>query len=136
MDVHFPCPHCAKHIVVDESGVGQQIECPGCHSQITVPAPVMPPKRMLPHLLVENPDEVPPPEPMGPPPIASKSGKKGKGAKYLCTNPRCGAVLSKSQLLTQEVAGGTSQVCPSCRMNVTPMAGPAGFWSRMFKKSK
>jgi hypothetical protein len=136
MDIHFSCSRCAQHIVVDESGIGQQIECPGCHSQLTVPAPVKPPARKLPHLVVEKPAEGPPSEPMGPPPAASKLGKKGKGAKYRCTNPRCGAVLSKSQLRTQQVAGRILQVCPSCRMNVTLMAAPAGFWSRMFKKGK
>jgi uncharacterized protein YbaR (Trm112 family) len=133
MDIHFACPHCAQHIVVDESGKGQQIECPGCHSQLTIPAPVEPPARKLPRLVAETPAEAPP---QGPPPAASKFGKKGKGAKYRCTNPRCGVVVSESDLRTQQVAGRISRVCPKCRMNVTLMAARAGFWSRMFKKGK
>jgi len=136
MDIRFACPHCAQHIMVDESGVGLEIECPNCHSQVTVPASVKPTARKLPRMVVEKPAEAAPPEPMGPPPAASKRGKKGKGAKYRCNNPRCGAVVSESQLRTQEVAGRTSQVCPSCHMNVTRMAAPPGFWSRMFKKSQ
>jgi hypothetical protein len=134
MDIHFACPLCAKHIMVDETGVGQQIECPGCHSQVTVPASVTPTARKLPRLMVEKPAEAPTPQPMGPPPTALKLGKKGKGAIYCCTNPRCGAVLSESQLRTQQVAGRTSQVCPKCRMNVTLMPAPPGFWSRLFGK--
>ena len=134
MDIRFACPHCAQRIAVDESGIGLQIECPGCHSQVTVPAPVKPPARKLPKLRVEEPDNTPPLEPQGPPPAASKPGKKGKGAQYKCTNPRCGIVLRESQLLTQQVAGRMSQVCPKCRMNVTLMAKPPGFFSRMFGK--
>jgi Zn finger protein HypA/HybF involved in hydrogenase expression len=136
MDIRFACPHCAQRIAVDESGVGLQIECPGCHSQVTVPAPVKPPARTLPRLMAQKPDETPPLELPDRPSDASKSGKKGKGAKYRCNNPRCGAVVSESQLLTQQVAGRMSQVCPKCRMNVTLIPTPPGFWSRMFKKGK
>jgi transcription elongation factor Elf1 len=135
MDIRFACPHCAQRIAVDESGAGLQIECPDCHAQVTVPAPAEPPAaRILPKLRAEKPDEAPPLEPPGPPPAATKPGKRGKGALYKCNNPRCGVVSSESQLLQQQVAGRVSQVCPKCRMNVTQMAAAPGFWSRMFGK--
>ena len=138
MDIRFECPHCAQRLKVDDSGAGLQIECPGCHTKVTIPAPAKPPARTLPKLRVDKPEDTPPPPALAPPPPPSKAGKrgKGKGPQYRCNNPRCGMVLFESQLLTQQVAGRMSQVCPKCRMNVTLMAAPQGFWSRMFKKGK
>jgi len=134
MDIRFACPHCAQHIVVDESGAGLQIECPDCHSQLAVPAQANAPARKLPLLVVEKPAEAPAPEPTGPPPPVLRLGKRGKGAKYRCTNPGCRSVWYESQLRTQQVVGKTSVVCPKCRMNVARMVAPPGLWSRMFKK--
>jgi hypothetical protein len=39
MDLNFKCPKCAQELEVDSSGVGEEIECPSCHNQITIPAP-------------------------------------------------------------------------------------------------
>ena len=38
MDITFNCPKCDQELVVDDSYVGEQIECPECSSQIIVPA--------------------------------------------------------------------------------------------------
>lgn len=35
----FACPSCQQRIAADASWVGQQIACPACNAQITVPAP-------------------------------------------------------------------------------------------------
>lgn len=39
MDVAFHCPHCKQELEVDASAAGQTIQCPTCHSEITVPQP-------------------------------------------------------------------------------------------------
>jgi len=139
MDVRFECPNCKQRIAIDDSAAGMQIECPGCHRSVTVPGaakPVAaaPAVRTLPKLRQEEPAAGAPPEPALPPPAEASSKKKGKGGQYKCNNPRCGAVLSESQLLTQQVAGKFSQVCPKCRMTVTEIAKPPGFFAKMFGK--
>lgn len=113
-----------------------QIECPGCHNQLTVPAAVSPAPRILPKLRQEAPaaDPLPeqaPPQPTGP---LSKPKGKGTGAQYQCNNTRCGVMLFESQLLTQNVHGKINQVCPKCRMAVTKVAEARGFLSRLFGK--
>jgi len=37
MDLTFGCPHCKQQMVVDATGTGSQIECPGCGQTVTVP---------------------------------------------------------------------------------------------------
>src|ERR1017187_3841813 len=151
MDIRFECPHCKQRIKIDESGAGLQINCPGCQTLVTIPAlaqvpqpaaqpsaqsggsvqPVTPGARTLPRLRAEAPDPSPAPELA--PPVAAL-GKPGKGVKYKCTNPNCGAIGTDGKLLTQSVAGKLSTVCPKCRGAVTLMAKPPGFFARMMGK--
>jgi DNA-directed RNA polymerase subunit RPC12/RpoP len=147
MDIRFECPHCKQRIKIDESGAGMEINCPGCQAVVTIPAlarapqsaaqsggsmqPVKPGARALPRLRAEAPDAAPAPELA--PPVAA-FGKPGKGTKYKCTNPNCGAVVPEAKLLTQSVAGKLSTVCPKCRGAVTLMAKPPGFFARMMGK--
>jgi DNA-directed RNA polymerase subunit RPC12/RpoP len=42
-DMKFSCPQCGQHIGCDEAWVGQQIECPACHSSLLVPRIQCPP---------------------------------------------------------------------------------------------
>jgi len=35
----FNCPFCNLELSIDESGVGQEIECPGCKEVLIIPAP-------------------------------------------------------------------------------------------------
>jgi len=136
MDIHFECPTCKQRVKIDDSAAGMQIECPGCHNQLTVPSVASPAPRVLPKLRQETPAETPTPEPALPQPTGplSKPKGKGKGAHYRCNNTRCGATFFESQLLTQTVQGKSSQVCPKCRMAVTKVAEAGGFLSRLFKK--
>jgi hypothetical protein len=39
MDLTFECPQCKQEMVVDASGGGSEVECPGCGATVTVPAP-------------------------------------------------------------------------------------------------
>src|ERR1017187_3414387 len=39
MDISFDCGNCGKHLVVDEAGAGNTIECPGCLKPVYVPSP-------------------------------------------------------------------------------------------------
>jgi uncharacterized protein YbaR (Trm112 family) len=135
MDIRHTCPYCKQHVVVDEAGGGMEIECPGCHNRLTIPATAQGPARKLPGLRHEEPAEASSPSASSTDalsPVPAKSG--GRGATYRCNNPGCGAVLSESQLRTQQVAGRMSRVCPKCRMNVTMIAARKGFWSRFGSK--
>jgi hypothetical protein len=38
-DFSFNCPFCNLELSIDESGVGQEIECPGCKEVLIIPAP-------------------------------------------------------------------------------------------------
>ena len=151
MDIRFECPHCKRHIKVDESGAGLEINCPDCQSLLTIPAltkipqsvaqesggavqPIKPGARALPRLRAEAPAEAPAPELAPPVAALGKPGKGGKGAQYRCNNPNCKAVVPEAKLLTQQVAGKISTVCPKCRGAVTLMAKPPGFFARMMGK--
>ena len=35
----FHCPFCNLELSIDESGIGQEIECPGCKEVLIIPAP-------------------------------------------------------------------------------------------------
>jgi hypothetical protein len=152
MDIRFECPHCKQRIKIDESGAGLQINCPGCQAMVTIPSlanaqapqsaaqqsggavqPVKPGARTLPRLRAEAPPEAPAPVADVGPSVATL-GKPGKGGQYRCNNPNCGAVWPESKLLSQQVAGKLSTVCPKCRGAVTLLAKPAGFWARMLGK--
>jgi hypothetical protein len=37
-DIVFECSHCQQSLVVDASGVGVQVDCPGCGREIVIPA--------------------------------------------------------------------------------------------------
>lgn len=37
-DIVFECLHCQQSLVVDSSGVGFQVNCPGCDREIEIPA--------------------------------------------------------------------------------------------------
>lgn len=41
-DIFFNCRACEKHLVVDEAGAGQTINCPDCNASIVIPIPVRP----------------------------------------------------------------------------------------------
>lgn len=36
MDISFNCDKCGQHIVIDEAGAGQQVQCPKCGSTVIV----------------------------------------------------------------------------------------------------
>ena len=36
-DVFFKCGSCGKHLVVDDAGAGQTINCPDCYAVLAVP---------------------------------------------------------------------------------------------------
>lgn len=38
-DFSFNCPFCNLELSIDESGIGQEIECPGCKEVLIIPAP-------------------------------------------------------------------------------------------------
>jgi len=38
-DFTFNCPFCQLELSIDESGIGQEIECPGCKEVLIIPAP-------------------------------------------------------------------------------------------------
>jgi hypothetical protein len=141
MDIRFECPHCKQRIKVDESGAGLEFNCPGCHALLTIPAlakvpqPIKPGPRTLPRLRAESPAAASESDPAAASPVAAL-GKPGKGGQYRCNNPTCGAVLSESQVLTQQVSGRMSKACPKCRQAVTLMAKPPGFFARMMGKKK
>jgi DNA-directed RNA polymerase subunit RPC12/RpoP len=153
MDIRFECPHCKQHIKIDESGAGLQINCPGCQALVTIPAltktptpqsvvqesgggvqPIKPGARTLPRLRAEAPAAEPAPELAPPVAALGKPGKGGKGVQYRCNNPNCKAIVPEAKLLTQQVAGKISTVCPKCRGAVTLMAKPPGFFARMMGK--
>ena len=149
MDIRFECPHCKRHIKVDESGAGLEINCPDCQSPLTIPSPakaslpvapqpIKPAVRTLPRLRAESPAEAAAAAavPVLAPPVATlgKPGKGSKGVQYRCNNPNCKAIVPEAKLLTQQVAGKISTVCPKCRGAVTLMAKPPGFFARMMGK--
>jgi len=151
MDIRFECPQCKRHIKVDESGAGLEINCPDCQALLTIPAlaqapqpavqqsggapqPIKPGARSLPRLRAEAPAAEPVPELAPPVATLGKPGKGSKGAQYRCNNPNCKAVVPEAKLLTQQVAGKISTVCPKCRGAVTLMAKPPGFFARMMGK--
>lgn len=37
MDITFNCPSCKQELVVDDSGIGSQVECPGCGNTVVIP---------------------------------------------------------------------------------------------------
>ena len=37
MDVTFACPNCKQEMVVDATGAGTEVECPGCGATVKVP---------------------------------------------------------------------------------------------------
>ena len=37
MDISFDCERCGQHIVIDEAGAGQTVQCPACGANLTVP---------------------------------------------------------------------------------------------------
>jgi hypothetical protein len=37
MEIIFDCPHCEQELSVDASGAGEQIRCPTCGENITIP---------------------------------------------------------------------------------------------------
>jgi len=39
MDIHFVCPTCERHMVIDETGVGLIICCTDCGQNVIVPEP-------------------------------------------------------------------------------------------------
>jgi hypothetical protein len=41
--IKFSCPNCGQHIACDEPWAGHLLECPACHSSITVPLAQTPP---------------------------------------------------------------------------------------------
>jgi len=145
MDIRFECPHCKRRIKVDESGAGLEINCPDCQALLTIPAlaqapqsgtpqPIKPAVRTLPRLRAESPAAEPVPELAPPVATLGKPAKGGKGVQYRCNNPNCNAIVPESKLLTQQVAGKISTVCPKCRGAVTLMAKPPGFFARMMGK--
>ena len=38
MDLTFACPNCKQEMVVDASGAGSEVACPGCNATVTVPS--------------------------------------------------------------------------------------------------
>src|SRR5580693_3064591 len=97
MDIRFECSHCKQPIKIDESAAGLEINCPGCQSVLTIPAPVKAPQavasqaggsiqpvkpgaRALPRLRAEPPPEAAPAPELAPPMAAL--GKPGKGGQY------------------------------------------------------
>lgn len=155
MDIRFECSHCKQPIKIDESAAGLEINCPGCQSVLTIPAPVKasqpvasqsggsmqpakPGARALPRLRAEPIPEAAPVAEMASPMAAlgkdGKPAKGGKGGQYRCNNPNCGQIVPESKLLSQSVAGKLSTVCPKCRGSVTLMAKPPGFFARMMGK--
>jgi DNA-directed RNA polymerase subunit RPC12/RpoP len=42
MDVVFNCPHCTQELEVEDLAIGQQIDCPSCNQQITIPKDAKP----------------------------------------------------------------------------------------------
>src|SRR5438105_12745017 len=38
-DIRFSCPRCEQSLVVDASGAGAVIDCPGCRKPIQIPEP-------------------------------------------------------------------------------------------------
>jgi len=55
-DMKFSCPQCGQHISYGETWAGHQIQCPACHSNISVPQVQMPSVAIPPSIL---PREVP-----------------------------------------------------------------------------
>src|ERR1039457_3350170 len=39
-DVSFSCPHCDKHLVTDDSGADQTVQCPKCGQDVIVPVAI------------------------------------------------------------------------------------------------
>jgi hypothetical protein len=39
MDLTFECPNCRQEMLVDSTGAGSDVECPGCGAAITIPKP-------------------------------------------------------------------------------------------------
>lgn len=37
MNIVFNCPHCQVQMTVDESGVGESVECPTCNQEFVIP---------------------------------------------------------------------------------------------------
>ena len=128
MDIRFACPVCEQHIAIDEAGAGMQVDCPGCQSQVTVPAPA-PAKPRL-RLTSRPAEEVPPAEtaPVAPPPLPVSAPT---GAEYRCNNRNCGAILFESQLSTVHVGGKAMRVCPKCRLGVTKITVERSFWTKL-----
>jgi DNA-directed RNA polymerase subunit RPC12/RpoP len=90
MDIRFACLHCEQHIAIDEAGVGLQIECPGCRSQVIVPelAPVAPVSPI--QTRIRRAASQPAAAPAAPPPLPPAPVG---GDRYRCNNPACGAIL-------------------------------------------
>src|SRR5438309_859002 len=42
MDLIFNCPKCGQELEVDDSGAGEEIDCPSCSSKIHIPGPATP----------------------------------------------------------------------------------------------
>ncbi|MEW6305194.1 MAG: hypothetical protein AB1705_17090 [Verrucomicrobiota bacterium] len=72
MDVVFNCPHCTQELEVEDLAIGQQIDCPSCNQQITIPKDARPKPA--------TPPEPPPPgaeikEGATPPSVDAKEGE-------------------------------------------------------------
>ena len=75
MDISFDCDTCGKHLLIDQSGAGITIDCPGCGKPVYVPSlsshkPPDPPAR------VEVKSATPKTAPTPPPKVSSSYGDR------------------------------------------------------------
>ncbi len=157
MDVKFLCIHCGQKCKIDQSVIGYQIECPGCHQQITVPAPPMPPlasevnvpprtsalqlklrapSDTISHFKLhagktETPLRAKPRPPILPPTAENHPPSPQKEKIFQCINENCGEIWKQSQLIEQPIGGKIAYFCPRCQLGVKECEINRSFWKEL-----
>jgi len=80
-DVYFNCSNCSQHMVIDESGAGSTVQCPGCGISLVVPgSKESQPRPSVGSCAVARPSASPP----GPPPaVKARRGWEYKPAETI-----------------------------------------------------
>jgi DNA-directed RNA polymerase subunit M/transcription elongation factor TFIIS len=114
MDIEFSCNKCGQHIVIDEAGAGQTIQCPKCRRSLTVPAPSVDTEQLNPAL----PESAELTEP-----VKSPRPKRIEATRIHFQCPECKGLLSYAKERAMEKVK-----CPLCKKAIS-----VPDWTRVWK---
>jgi len=98
MDISFSCNKCSQHIVIDEAGVGQLVDCPKCGTPLEVPY------KSQPTIKPATPAPQPVPNRST---ISKESESKWENISFDCY--KCG-----QNILVDATGAGKTPHCPKC----------------------